>query len=132
MGTFNTIDDAREYFKNDKFCAEMGITIDELGEKFCVCSLNIKENHRNAVGGIMGGVIFSLADFAFSVASNHVHNVTVSLNATIDYLSASKGERLTARAECRKDGRTTCVYNVDITDEFGKDIAQFTGTGYKL
>ena len=132
MGTFNSVEEAREFFKDDIFCAEMGITIDEVGEKYSICSLEIKKNHRNAAGGIMGGAIFSLADFAFSVASNNMHKITVSLNASIEYLNSSKGEKLTARADCLKDGRTTCVYNVDITDEFGKDIAQFTGTGYKL
>ena len=69
MGTFNSVEEAREFFKDDIFCAEMGITIDEVGEKYSICSLEIKKNHRNAAGGIMGGAIFSLADFAFSV--NH-------------------------------------------------------------
>ena len=132
MGTFKSVEEAREFFKNDRFCYEMGITIDELDENGCVCSLKIKDDHKNAAGGIMGGAIFSLADFAFSVASNNKHKVTVSLNAKIDYLNSSKGSLLTARTLCRKDGRSTCVYEVVVTDEFGKDIALFTGTGYKL
>jgi len=31
-----------------------------------------------------------------------------------------------------KDGRTTCVYVVDVTDDTGRAVAQFVGTGYKL
>jgi len=42
------------------------------------------------------------------------------------------GTSLTARAACRKDGRTSCVYNVDVTDDLGRDIAQATVTGFKL
>ena len=37
-----------------------------------------------------------------------------------------------AKATVRKDGRTTSVINVDITDDTGREIAQFVGTGYKM
>jgi hypothetical protein len=33
---------------------------------------------------------------------------------------------------CRKDGRTSCVYQVNITDDLGRDIAQAVVTGFKL
>ena len=33
--------------------------------------MKIEPRHRNAAGIIMGGAIFTLADFAFAVASNH-------------------------------------------------------------
>jgi len=80
----------------------------------------------------MGGVIFTLGDFAFAVASNNVHMTTVGQHVSISYLSGSRGKRLFARARCRKDGKTTCVYNIDISDDLGRDVAQFIGTGYKL
>ena len=40
--------------------------------------------------------------------------------------------RLIATATYRKDGRSSCVVNVDVTDDTGRDIAQFIGTGFKL
>ena len=43
-----------------------------------------------------------------------------------------KGERLTASTTYRKDGRNSCVVNVDVTDDTGRDIAQFVGMGFKL
>lgn len=132
MSTFKSIDEAREFFTGDKFAAANGITIDELGEDSCLCSMDIRDDHRNAVGGVMGGVIFTLGDFAFAVASNNVHMTTVGQHVSISYLSGSRGKRLYARAKCRKDGKTTCVYNIDISDDLGRDVAQFIGTGYKL
>lgn len=51
---------------------------------------------------------------------------------SINFLSGTKGTRLFARAQCKKDGKTTCVYNIDVTDDLGRAIAQFVGTGYKL
>ena len=80
----------------------------------------------------MGGAIFTLADFAFAVASNNVHRTTVGQNVSINFLSGTRGTRLIARAKCKKDGKTTCVYNVDVADDLGREIAQFVGSGYKL
>lgn len=132
MPTFLTIDDARNYFSGDLFARNAGITLDELGEDSCLCSMQITPDHQNATGGVMGGAIFTLADFAFAVASNQVHNVTVAQQASINFFSGSWGTKLFAKAVCKKNGRTTCVFNVDVTDDLGREIAQFVGMGYKL
>ena len=132
MSTFKNIDEAREFFTGDKFAMASGITIDELWEDGCLCSMELRADHRNAVGGVMGGVIFTLGDFAFAVASNNVHMTTVGQQVSISFLSGSRGSRLFARARCRRDGRTSRVYNIDISDDLGRDVAQFIGTGCKL
>ena len=132
MSTFNTIEEAREYFEGDRFAAENGVTLDELGENWAVCSMPITPRHRNANGGVMGGAIFTLADFAAAVAANNVHRPTVAQQMSVNFLSGSRGSRLIATARCRRDGRTSCVYNIDIVDDLGRDIAQVVDTGYKL
>ncbi len=132
MGYFKNVEEAREYFKNDRFATENGIVIDELGEDYSVLSLKITERHRNAVGGVMGGAIFTLADLAFSAAANNLHFPSVALQSSINFLSGVKGDRLTARAECKKNGMSTTIFNIDITDNTGRDIAQVVITGFKL
>lgn len=132
MANFDTIESAREFFYKDKFAVDTGITLDELSEDFAVCSLKITGNHRNAYGGVMGGVIFTLADFAFAVLSNQIHQLTVAQQVDIHYLSAPKGEKLIAKATCRKSGRTSSIVNVDVCDDTGRDVAQFIGIGFKL
>ena len=132
MSTFNSLEEAQKFFENDTFATKNGMKIESINEDGCVCSMDITKDHRNAYGGIMGGVIFTLGDFAFAVASNNVHTPTVALNVNINFLSSSKGTHLTATAKCVKSGRTTGVYNVMITDEYGKEVAMFIGTGYKL
>lgn len=132
MANFDTIESAREFFYKDKFAVDTGITLDELTEDFAVCSLKITDDHRNAYGGVMGGVIFTLADFAFAVLSNQIHQLTVGQQVDIHYLSAPKGEKLIAKATCRKSGRTSSIINVDVSDDEGRDVAQFIGTGFKL
>ena len=132
MATFESIDEAREFFKGDKFATNIGVKLDELEEDSCVCILELCDDFKNAYGAVMGGTIFTLGDFAFAVLSNQLHRPTVGLQVSINYLSGSKGEKLIAKATVRKDGRTTSVLNVDITDDTGWDIAQFVGTGYKM
>ena len=132
MSTFKDIDAARAYFEGDRFAVENGIVIDELTDGGSVCSLTLEARHKNAMGNAMGGAIFTLADIAFAVAANDRHHPTVAQQVSVNFLSAGRGERLIARAACRKDGRGSCVYNVDITDETGRDVAQIVVTGFKL
>ena len=132
MSTFQTIDAARAYFNDDRFATENGITLDELDAEHAVTSMTLAPRHKNAFGGIMGGAIFTLADFAFAALTNDRERTTVAQQVSISYLSAPKGGRLVATARFRKDGRSSCVVNVDVTDDTGLDIAQFVGTGFKL
>ncbi len=132
MTTFRDIDEARAYFINDRFAAENGVTLDELGPDGAVCSMAVTPRHLNANGGVMGGAIFTLVDLAFAAAANNAHRPTVAQQVSMNFLSGSRGTRLTARAACRKDGRSSCVYNVDVTDDLGRDIAQAVVTGFKL
>ena len=132
MSTFNSIEEAREFFKGDKFATNMGVYLEKLDDDCCECSLELNDNHKNAVGGVMGGVMFTLADFAFAVLSNNLHSPTVAQQVSVNYLSAPKGNKLIARAICKKNGRSSSIINVDITDDTGRDIVQFIGTGFKL
>ena len=132
MSTFSTLEEAQAYFEGDRFATENGMTLDAIGDGTATCSMTLTQRHKNANGGVMGGAIFTLADFAFAVACNDDHLPTVALNVNINYLSAPKGGTLTATATRVKSGRTTCVINVMVTDETGRSVAQFVGTGFKL
>lgn len=132
MANFNSLEEAREFFYKDKFAVETGVTLDELTEDKAICSLEITDIHKNAYGGVMGGVIFTLSDFAFAVLSNQLHQPTVAQQVSINYLSTPKGNKLTAEAYCRKNGRTSSIIIVDVSDDVGRDVAQFVGTGFKL
>ena len=132
MSTFNSIEEAREFFKGDKFATNLGVSLEKLDEDSCECSLELNDGHKNAVGGVMGGVMFTLADFAFAVLSNNLHSPTVAQQVSVNYLSAPKGNKLIARAVCKKNGRSSSNINVDVSDDTGRDIVQFVGTGFKL
>ena len=132
MGQFDSLEEARRFFADDRFATGNGMTLDELDAAHAVCSLTLDARHRNALGGVMGGAIFTLGDFAFAALTNDAHHATVAQQVSINYLAAPKGGRLVARATYRKDGRTSSVVNVDISDDTGRAVAQFTGLGFKL
>ena len=131
-GTFQSLEEARTWFAEDRFATENGMYIEVLDDTHAVCAMDITGRHSNANGGVMGGAIFTLGDFAFAVFVNHKHRPTVAQQVSINYFSQPKGKKLIATAHGKKDGKTTCVCIVDITDDTGLDVAQFIGTGYKL
>lgn len=126
-----TLDEVRKLFANDRFATETGAVIDEIGDFYAKCSLKLEERHKNALGAVMGGVSFTLADFAFAVAANWQNPGVVSLSSNIAYLGISKGERLIAEARCVKNGRTASYYNISVQDELGNPVAAVTAIGYR-
>lgn len=124
---------AREIFKKDLFATEAtGITIEAVEENYAKCQLIVEEKHRNAVGGVMGGVLFTLADFTFAVAANIGGDMTVSVTSHITYLNPVKGKVLTAETQCEKAGRRTCSLMIYITDEYDTPVANVSITGMRV
>ena len=127
-----TLEEVRTIFEGDRFATENGAVIEEIGDHSATCSLVITDSHRNAMGAVMGGTYFMLADFAFAVAANWQKMGCVSLRSDISFLGVAKGERLIAKAVCVKDGKTTACYRVDVTDDLGNLTATVTATGYHV
>ena len=132
MGSVKDIQEARDFFINDRFATENGMFIDSIGEDFAICSMEISASHLNAAGTVMGGVYFTLADFAFAVCTNNIHKISVAIDSNITFLNSAKEGKLFARAGVLKTGKRTTYCKVDVTDESGKLCAVFTGTVAKL
>ncbi|MCM1132947.1 MAG: PaaI family thioesterase [Ruminococcus flavefaciens] len=122
--------EVREIFKGDRFATENGMVIDEIGDHYAKCSVQLSDVHRNAMGGVMGGVHFTLADFAFAVASNWQHMGTVALSTDIAFIGAVKGDSLTAVAELVKDGRSVNCYHITVKDNLGNIVADVKTVGF--
>ena len=123
---------ALEFFKGDNFALEAtGIIIEEVDKDYAKCRLDIKEKHLNANNFVMGGAIFTLADFTMAVAANAGHPETVSMNLNINYLSPAKPPVLYAEAKCIKSGRSVAVYEITVSDTDGKNVAIVVGSGFR-
>lgn len=117
--------------KNDRFAAFTGIELLEVEPGYAVAKIDISEKHLNGVDIIQGGVIFTLADFAFAAAANASGQITVAINANISYYQASNGKVLLAEAKEKSVSRKIVNYNVEVLNEHRDLIAQLSITGYK-
>lgn len=126
------LEDIRRRFAGDIYATETtGITIEDARRDYARCVMPIDARHFNANGTVMGGAIYTLADFAFAVAANTDNPQTVPLSAAVNYLGAAKGAALIAEAVCLKSGRTTTVVRVDVKDDLNNAVASVTVTGYR-
>ncbi len=125
-------EEADKKFSADLFATKMaGIVIEEASHGYAKCRMDITENHLNAAGVVMGGAIFTLADFTSAVATNNLEEPTVSLTSSIEFIAAGRGACLYAEGRMVKEGRI-CFFEVSVTDEGGKLIAKASGNGYRM
>lgn len=126
-----SLEEIQKIFSNDRFATKRcGIKIESVSDEETVCVLDITPEHLNAVGTVMGGAIFTLADFTFAIAANVGKRPTVSLDSHINFLGVAKGTQLIARSQCIKSGHTTCFYRISIDDDLGNQVADVTVTGF--
>lgn len=128
-----TIEELTKRFHEDRFAAQAGVEIREAEPGRSLCAMPLRPCHMNANNTPMGGAIFTLADFAYAVASNgFTDKIIVSQQVAITFLAPAKGTELLAEAKCLKSGRTTCLYEVDVRDELGTYVAHATVNGFTV
>ena len=127
-----TLEEIEAVFANDRFATEAAGCRVVSGERGrAVCSMEPADVHRNAMGNVMGGAIFTLADFALAICCNIGEEPTVSVDSSISFFRSTQGAALTATAVCDKPGRHLGFYTVTVEDDLGKQIAKMTATCYR-
>ena len=126
------IEEVRELFGNDRFATEAcGCRVLEASRGHAVCEFDVTERHLNAQCAVMGGAIFTLADFALAIACNIGEEPTVAVTNTIEYMNTVKGKKLIATCEIDKSGRNLGFYTANVTDELGTPVAKMTAIGFR-
>jgi acyl-CoA thioesterase len=123
--------DIMSFFENDRFAAFVGIKLVEVKPGYAKANLEITDKHLNAVNIVQGGVLFTLADFAFAAAVNSYGQVSLAINANISFLKSPKGRILIAEAKEVSSSNKIANYTVDIFDENKEVIAKFNGIAYR-
>ncbi len=118
-------------FERDRFATGIGVELVEVEEGRAVARMVVGPEHMNAAGVVQGGAVFTLADFAFAVASNSRGNVALAIEAHVTFLRAVRAGTL--RAEAREEGgsRRLSTCTVRVTDQDGTLVALFTGTAFR-
>lgn len=125
------MNDIAEKITRDPYARFLGISVDTIREAYACCSVTITKDMLNFLGMVHGGLIFSLADVAFSAASNRDHSPSFALDVSGSFLRTAKtGDKITAEAELIHTTRRTGVYRMSVRngDEL---IATFNGTVFR-
>lgn len=124
----------RRLAARDAFPRDLGIECVEAGLGRAVVRIVVAERHLNCNGSCHGGLLFTLGDTAFGMASNSYGMTAASIDVHIVYHVAAKlGDVLTATAAEVSRNRKLGVYRVDITRGEARAqvlIASFTGTAF--
>jgi acyl-CoA thioesterase len=109
----------------------LGIIVLELEVGMARVSAVVKPEHTNHLGYSHGGFLYSVADYAFELASNSHGVDAVGLTTSMEFHRSSKvGATIVAIARETHLGKTIATYHIEVTSD-NKRIASFTGTVYR-
>jgi len=118
-------------FNNDRFPKMLGIEIKNISLGYAEVTITVTEQMLNFHGMVHGGVIFTLADTAFGLASN-TRGPAVALQVSINYIRAAQaGTVLIATAQEENITKRTGIYNITVKNDSGETVALFRGTAYR-
>lgn len=121
-----------ERVTNDPYAKFLGITVDEVGEGYAKVSMDVTNNMLNIHKTINGGVIFSLADVAFAIASNTYEQTAVGINVNINFIAAGfLNERLVATATEVSKNSKLGFYHMEVKNGDDQLIATAEGMVYR-
>lgn len=122
-------DRVKELFDRDAYVEALGAELVSVSDNSLVVALDVEDRHLNFLGGGHGGMVFSLADCAFSLASNSAGPRAVAIDTHMVFTApAVSGTRLTATATELSRGRTLGTYHVKVVRDDGRVAGIFTGT----
>ena len=122
-------DTIRTAFAADPYARAQGFELVDITADTIVVSMSVREDQVNFLGGTHGGVLFSLADCAFSLASNAHGDPAVAIDTHLAITAPSDiGDVLTATVREMTRGRSLATYRVDVTRSDGRIAGLFTGT----
>lgn len=118
-----------QLFADDPFVRSLGVELIDHGPGSAQVAMTVTEHHLNFVGVAHGGATFSLADCAFSLASNSHGEVAVAVDTHFALTAAARiGDRLVAAAVEVTRGRKLATYRVTVTRDDERVVGVFTGT----
>ena len=122
----------RKFFTaEDRFAQYCGIELLDVEAGWAKTSMKIEPHHMNGARTVHGGAIFTLADFAFAVASNSRGSLAMGINTSVSFVKAATTGNLYAEAREQSLNPKLASYSVLVTDDAGDTVAIFQGMVYR-
>lgn len=116
-------------FERDPYASAQGFVLGEITESVLAVSMTVREDQVNFLGGTHGGVVFSIADCAFSLASNAYPQDAVAIDTHLAITAGSGvGDTLTATATEVARTKSLATYRVEVVRTDNRVVGAFTGT----
>ena len=119
------------FSERDQFAKHNGIELISVAPGRAQVKMMLHPHHLNGVDLVHGGAIFTLADFAFAVASNSHGTLAVAINVSISFLKAASTGTLWADAREVSLNPKLGSYTVEVKDDAGQLVAVFQGLAYR-
>ena len=121
-----------QMMKDDLFSQWLGIEVIEIAEGCSKIKMTVRKEMMNGLGIVHGGIAFSLADSAFAFACNNRNVLSVALDTSINFLKpVHVGDILTAEAKELHNGKSTGLYQINISNQQQQLVAVFKGTCFR-
>ena len=117
--------------REDAFANHNGMTITEVREGYARSEMELQPYHLNGARTVHGGVLFTLADFAFAAASNSRGQLALSINSSISIFKGAKAGKLIAEAREVSNAPKLASFEVSIRNQAGDLLATFQGMVYR-
>ncbi len=123
----------KEYLsRNDRLIGLLGAEVRDVSAGYARVGLAVEDKHLNAAEVCHGGVLFTLADLAFALASNSHGQMALALEVSFSFLKAAQaGDDIEAVAREIHLGRRTATYLVEVV-RGGDRVALMKGTVYRF
>ncbi len=116
----------------DTFSRGLGIENIEVAPGRSVIRMTVRDSMMNGMGGVHGGALYSLADSAFSYATNNSGIISVAIDCTMSYPAAARvGDVLIATAIVESGSRRLQFCSVTLRNQNDVIVGHFRGTVYR-
>lgn len=119
-------------FRGGALTRTLGITLVDWAPGRATARLDPRPAVANIAGSVHGGVLYTLADYAFEVACNSYGRLCVALDVSVHHASAAPlYEPVVAEAvEVSRSGRVAS-YRITVTGAGGEVRAWYQATAYR-
>jgi len=122
--------DSERIIRSDPFAKHMGIEFVLIEDGHAISRMKISDKHKNFMGLVHGGAIFSLADATFGAAANSSGTKAMAIHVSIDYLAPCKSEYLEADVRLNTKAGKGGHYRMEVRGSSGELVAVCNGWAY--
>jgi len=129
-GVSDNLAELRARQKKEPIASFLKMRLLELSPGYAKVAMKIIPEHLNFHGMVFGGIVMSVADYAFAYAGNSAVFPSLASQFNIHFIAAPEvGDELTAECWVVRSGKRAVIVELTASNQEGKLIAKGTATG---